>query len=183
VASLTVREAASSSEEQGQAVSALLALALHQGRLSHVLSAVETMLNLDAAANTEATPRTRVRSKKRKKGAGTDDDEDREAVVAAIALDVEPFLQQLAEHKRATHVPSAGSQSFVGSWQHSAPTLLSKAHADAPKLRDKRDAYRMLKREPPEKAGEVAGPCSVAGDGRFLFLLGHCGLLKVRTVV
>jgi hypothetical protein len=126
VSSLTVRESASGPAEQGQAVSALLALALHQGRLSHVLSAVVTMLELDAVAETEADATPQVRSKKRKKGAGGGGDENGDTA-QAIALDVEPFLQQLAEHRKATHVPSASTSSFSGSWQHNAPTLLAKA--------------------------------------------------------
>ena len=195
VQGLSAAQAGRSAQEQGAAVSALLGMALHEGRLRHILSAVETMLRLSlpvpakpspaaALATSAVLSRTRS-SKKRKKGAS---DQEAELFVAPAALppvpihlDVGPFLQQLAAFPSTRDVPALDADSLLCVWQHHSPDLCSKInHSFSTAKRDSHHSHRHIPQDP--AAAELAAPpSSVASDGFFLYLLTKGGLAKVGS--
>lgn len=174
VQSMTSSMAARSPSEQGDAVSALVGLALHQGRLSHILSSVVTMLGLDECTREGCTaPINRSRAKKRKLSSPTTKKDS-----PKITLSIDPFLRLLAAFRPKNELPIADSSSFICSWHHHSPNLSTKGvHAFSSCLA-KHDSYYRLSGTRSSKFQTVE---SVASDGYFLYLYSSWGFLKVGS--
>eukprot|EP01083_Nonionella_stella_P071854 193272_1 len=104
--------------EQGDAASALLGLALQEGSLKNVLSAVVTILKLD-----------RYESKKK--------------LPEDIPLCVTGFLQQLKDHVITKDVTSLSTYAFVSRWQHNSPWLDQKPRASSPRSKVLHSAHTL----------------------------------------
>ena len=152
--------AAASRVNAGDALTALIGLALAEGKVRHILAAVVLMLRLSpvtaplptaAASVTETPPR----------------------------LSIGPFLSQLAEYRAERHLPMLEPASFAFSFNHYSPSLsVNRFASESPTPSSPPPA-------PSSSASSLGMDApflgSIASDGTFLYVLNEYGLFSVGS--
>ena len=160
-----------------QAVSALIALALHQGRLQHILTAVNLILQLHmvtAPFTTQSLPPT-------------------SNSLDTTPLSLAPIIDQVSSYRDDYDLPLLDSDSYIGSWQHHSADINvfppQRINHDLPQYNKHSDPLQMVVASSSSSSSQsslltafdLAFLGAIATDGTFLYVINHHGLYRIGS--
>ena len=138
----------------GDALTALIGLALAEGKIRHILAAIATMLQLHGQPAQQQQP---------------------------PQLSIAPFLQQLADYRADRHLPTLEPASFLFSFHHHSPSLSINRFATDYQSSSSPPPQPATSVSAPSLGVDIPFLGSIASDGVWLYVLNEYGLFSVGS--